>query len=70
MNGTTLTFNLDYSCIFIVEEGEGGVGQRDWGAGGVQGRGERGEGRGEFFKGGKMGGNYTTMVNILQLKKG
>lgn len=27
-------------------------------------------GRGEFFKGGKMGGNYTTMVNILQLKKG
>ena len=32
--------------------------------------GERGEGRGEFFKGGKMGGNYTTMVNILQLKKG
>ena len=30
----------------------------------------RGEGRGEFFKGGKMGGNYTTMVNILQLKKG
>lgn len=63
MNGTTLTFNLDYSCIFIVEEGEGGVGQRDWGAGGVQGR-------GEFFKGGKMGGNYTTMVNILQLKEG
>lgn len=44
MNGTTLTFNLDYSCTFIVEEGEGGVGQRDWGAGGVQGRGERGEG--------------------------
>lgn len=45
-----------------MEEGEGGVGQRDWEAGGVQGR-------GEFFKGGKMGGNYTTMVNILQLKK-
>ena len=40
------------------------------GAGEVQGRGERGEGRGEFFKGGKMGGNYTTMVNILQLKEG
>ena len=34
------------------------------GAGEVQGRGERGEGRGEFFNGGKMGGNYTTMVNI------
>lgn len=30
----------------------------------------RGEGRGEFFKGGKMGRNYTTMVNILQFKKG
>ena len=27
-------------------------------------------GRGEFLKGGKMGGNYTTKVDILQLKKG
>lgn len=45
------------------------MGQREQGAGEVHEVEEERVG-GEFFKGGKIGGNYTTMVNILQLTKG